>query len=67
MQARVYDPDAALEAGFLDEVVPEGEAVERAMTVAAELATLPASAYAANKLMTREQSIEIARADVARL
>lgn len=67
VQARVYDPDAALEAGFLDEVVPEGEAVERAMTVAAELATLPASAYAANKLMTREQSIEIARADVARL
>ncbi|MDZ7676670.1 MAG: crotonase/enoyl-CoA hydratase family protein [Acidimicrobiales bacterium] len=67
VQARVYDPDGALEAGFLDEVVPEGGAVERAMTVAAELAALPGSAYSANKLMTREQSIEIARADVAKL
>ena len=67
VQARVYDPDGALEAGFLDEVVPEGEALDRALAVAAELAELPGRAYAANKLMTRTESIEVARADVAKL
>lgn len=67
VQARVYDPDGALDAGFLDEVVDDGEAVDRAMTVAAELGALPAKAYAANKLMTRAESIETARADLERL
>lgn len=67
VQARVYDPDGALEAGFLDEVVPEGEATDRALEAAAELAELPGRAYSANKLMTRADSIEIARADVAKL
>jgi enoyl-CoA hydratase len=67
VQARVYDPDGALEAGFLDEVVPEGGALDRALAIAAELAELPARAYAANKLMTRAESIEIARADVTKL
>jgi enoyl-CoA hydratase len=67
VQARVHDPDGALEAGFLDEVVDDGQAVDRAMAIAKELAQLPAQAYAANKLMTRAESIDIARADVARL
>ena len=67
VQARVYDSDGALQAGFLDEVVPEGEALDRALAIAAELAELPARAYAANKLMTRAESIEIARADLAKL
>ena len=67
VQARVYDPDGALEAGFLDEVVEDGQAVGRALAVAAELAELPGKAYAANKLMSRKASIAIARADIARL
>jgi len=67
VQARVYDPDGALEAGFLDEVVADGEATERALAVATELAELPGSAYATNKLMSRKASIAIARADIARL
>ena len=67
VQARVYDPDGALEAGFLDEVVEDGQAVGRALAVAAELAELPGKAYAANKLMSRKASISIARADIARL
>lgn len=45
--------------------MPAGEAVDRALAVAAELAALPERAYATNKLMTRERSIEVARADVA--
>lgn len=66
VQSRVYDPDGAVEAGFLDEVVPAGEAVDRACMLAAELAKLPAKAYAMNKLVTRKESIEIMRADLPR-
>lgn len=66
VQARVYDPDGALEAGFLDEVVPAGQALERARGLAAELAALPAKAYAGNKLVTRKESIAIMQADLPR-
>ena len=64
VQARVYDPDGAVQAGFLDEVVPAGEAVGRACALAAEFGALPAKAYAMNKLATRKESIEIMRADL---
>lgn len=67
VQAHVYDPDGACEAGFLDEIVEDGHAVDRAIEVAAELATLPGKAYAKNKLMTRTASIEIMRADIETL
>lgn len=66
VQARVYDPEGALAAGFLDELVPAGQAVERAQTVATELAALPAHAYAANKLATRKESIAVMKADLLR-
>lgn len=66
VQARVYDPEGALAAGFLDELVPAGQAVERAQMVAAELAALPAHAYAANKLATRKESIAVMKADLPR-
>lgn len=65
VQSRIYDPEGAVEAGFLDEVVPEGQAVEHACTLAAELAQLPGKAYAFNKLITRKESLEIMRADLA--
>ena len=64
VQSRVYDPQGAVEAGFLDEVVPAGQAVERACTLAAELAALPAKAYAMNKLATRKESIAVMQADL---
>ncbi len=66
VQARVYDPDGALEAGFLDEVMPAGQAVERARAIAAELAGLPGKAYGMNKLVTRKESIAIMQADLSR-
>jgi enoyl-CoA hydratase len=65
VQAHVYDPDGALEAGFLDEVVDDGQAVARALDVAGELAQLPAKAYATTKIMTRAESIEVMRSDIA--
>jgi enoyl-CoA hydratase len=63
-QSRLFDPEEAVAAGFLDEVVPEGRSIERACTLAAELAELPADAYAHNKLVTRQDGIEIMRADL---
>lgn len=64
VQSRVWDPDGAVEAGFLDEVVEAGQGVERACARAAELAQLPAKAYGSNKLCTRQDSIAIMEADL---
>ena len=64
-QSKAYDPAGAVAAGFLDEVVPGGEAEARALAIAAELAKLPAPAYATNKLARRARSIEIMERDLA--
>ncbi len=64
VQARVYDPDGAVAAGFLDEVLEPGQAVGRACELAAGFAALPAKAYGMNKLCTREESIAIMQADL---
>jgi len=54
IQAEVFHPDAALPAGFLDEVVEAGELDARTREVAAQLAALPQQQYAANKLLVRK-------------
>jgi enoyl-CoA hydratase len=53
MGARIYDPAGALAVGFLDEVVPEGELVDRAMAEARRLAELRTGAYARTKANAR--------------
>ncbi len=63
-QSKVYDPRGAVDAGFLDEVVGEGEATAKALELAAGFAKLPAYAYAANKLSTREDGIEVMKRDL---
>lgn len=64
VQARVYDPEGAIAAGFLDEVVPAGQGVARACAIAAELGALPGKAYEVNKMVTRGDSIATMRADL---
>ncbi len=64
-QSKVYDPAGAVAAGFLDEVVAEGEAEAKALALAAELAQLPAQAYAGNKLDSRAEALEIMERDLA--
>ncbi|MEE3327450.1 MAG: crotonase/enoyl-CoA hydratase family protein [Myxococcota bacterium] len=64
VQSKAYDPHGAVDAGFLDEVVDEGEAATKALEAAAALAHLPASAYAANKLSTRKEGIEVMKHDL---
>ena len=57
-QSVTLDPAGAVEAGFLDRLVPAGEAIDAAVAVAAELGKLPARAYAGNKLVPRKQALE---------
>ncbi len=64
-QSKILDPQGAMDAGFLDELVPAGDAVERALGIAGQLAQLPAKAYGMNKLMARRQALEIMAADLA--
>ena len=63
-QSKVYSPTEAVAAGFLDEVVPAGEAEGRAVELAGELAKLPAAAYAGNKLPLRAPAFEIMERDL---
>ena len=66
-QSKVYDPAGAVAAGFLDEVVPAGEAEDKALAIAGELAKLPAKAYAGNKLESRAGAFEVMEKDLALL
>ncbi len=63
-QSKVYDPEGAVTSGFLDELVPAGEAIGKALEIATALAELPADAYAGNKLSTRRKAIEVMKQDL---
>ena len=62
-QSRIYDPQGAVD--MFDRVVSEGDSVQAALAVAAELAALPAQAYAGNKLVPRAAALEIMRNNLA--
>jgi enoyl-CoA hydratase len=57
IQAEVFNPDQAIAAGFLDEVVEASELDARTLAVAEQLAQLPQAAYAANKLFARKKAL----------
>ncbi len=63
-QSKVYAPAGAVQAGFLDDLVPEGRAVATALEAAAELARLPARAYAGNKLGVRAKALAAMAAEL---
>jgi enoyl-CoA hydratase len=63
-QSRIYDPAGAVQSGILDELVDEGEAIGTALASAAAFAALPAKPYADNKLVVREQALQIMRDDL---
>jgi enoyl-CoA hydratase len=57
--ARITTPHDAVDVGFVDEVVPADEVLDRAVAVAAELAsTLDASAYARTIAILRGSALE---------
>ncbi|NND66327.1 MAG: crotonase/enoyl-CoA hydratase family protein [Halioglobus sp.] len=53
IQAEVFGPELAVEAGFLDEAVAPDQVVPRAREIAESLAQLPTQHYATNKLAAR--------------
>ena len=57
IQAQLYDPEAAKQVGFLDEVVAADQLMSTAMAQAAALGELPTEAYTANKLILRQAAI----------
>lgn len=69
--SEIVDPDAALFAGFVDEVVGEDELLTRARAEATKLSALPRDAYAKTKTTLREKTVKYVRdmmaTDMARL
>ena len=63
--AEIYDPSGAVDAGYLDRLVPDGEADGAARARAAELAeTLHGPSHARTKQAVRQQAAERLRAAV---
>ena len=58
LHATVYSPEGALEAGFIDQLVPAGEGLDAALAKAATLAQLPREAYHQTKLRMRKANLE---------
>jgi len=67
LQSEIYNPQNAVQAGFIDEVVEIEDLHARTTTLAKELALLPKSQYAANKQILRAQTLESMRKDIKRL
>lgn len=69
--SEIVDPDGALFAGYVDEVVGEDELLGRAMEEAKRLSALPGGAYAKTKTILREKTVKYVRdmlvTDMARL
>jgi enoyl-CoA hydratase len=65
IQATIYDPEGAVDAGFLDRTTPVEGLLQAAVDEAARLADFPADAYAANKLGIRRETANAIRASLA--
>ena len=57
IQAKLFNPEEAVDAGFLDLVVAEEELKQHSIDAAAQLAQYPAEAYAGNKLAAAASKI----------
>lgn len=66
IESRVYDPATAVEAGFLDRIVPADQLLDAALAESERLAALPAGAYAGNATKVRAEGIARLEAAVAR-
>jgi enoyl-CoA hydratase len=62
--AEAYTPDTAVEAGFLDRVVPAGELTDTALAVARSAAALDLDAHAASKQRARGATLDTIRAAI---
>lgn len=59
IQARLYGPEAAVAAGYLDDVTDADRVIDRAMDIGRQLAALSAGAYAATKRNLRRDTLKV--------
>jgi enoyl-CoA hydratase len=57
LQSKIYAPEGAMRAGYLDEVVPADQVLPRALEEARRLASLPKAAYVGTKKRQRGATI----------
>jgi enoyl-CoA hydratase len=62
--AEPYTPDTAVDAGFLDRIVPSADLLDVARGAAAQLARLDLDAHAATKLRARDSALKALRAAI---
>ena len=67
LQSEVYNPEEAVAAGFVDEVVDGGELDARTMAIAEKLAGLPQGQYAANKLSVRAHTLKAMKDSITQI
>ncbi len=58
VQSEAYDPDRAVDAGILDEIVEPGAVEARAVAIASRLGALPQPAYRNNKRLAHSPTCE---------
>lgn len=64
IQGFIYNPQSAVEAGYLDMLAEPDEVEAKAMAIASQLAQLPAPAYAWNKKSMRKDTLDRIRASL---
>jgi len=57
MNAEIYTPQDAVEAGFLDTIIPEEQLMERTMQSTQALTNLDMTAYYTTKLQVRKNAL----------
>ena len=65
VQAEFYDPDGAVDAGYLDRLVDPGDVAAQAFAEAARLGALPQPAFRLNKRRAHQAAIERIRGPLA--
>jgi len=65
IQARIYDPTAAVDAGYLDATAPADQLIAQAVDRARQLAALPQAPYAGTKQVLRGRTIAYIRDTLA--
>ena len=64
VQAFIYGPEGAVEAGYLDMLAEPGKVVDTALGIAGKLAQLPGHAYAYQKSAMRKPALDAIRASI---
>lgn len=64
VQAHIYDPSGAVDAGYLDMTTSADQLDTTAMAIAAQLGALPAGAYAWNKQAVRKATLDRIRSSI---